>query len=71
MKLILEYLRSYFFEHFRWKLYLGVFLFIGALITFNYVLDFEHQVIGRQGFWGECRYSCCSMGWPITAFCYW
>ena len=53
MKLILEYLRSYISEHFRWKLYLGFFLFVGALITFNYVLDFEHQVIGRQGYTGR------------------
>lgn len=48
MKTIFRYLREYVSEHFKWKLYLGFALFVTAFISFNYLLDFEDDVIDRQ-----------------------
>ena len=45
MKKIFAYLKDYQKEHFDWKVYITILLFIAVCIAINYKLDFEDSVI--------------------------
>jgi hypothetical protein len=45
MKKIIGYFKDFHREYFYLRLYLSIFLFITALITFNYLFDFENNFI--------------------------
>ncbi|MFY0651947.1 MAG: CPBP family intramembrane metalloprotease [Cyclobacteriaceae bacterium] len=45
MNTILQYLKKYLREHFHWKFYLSVTVFLGICIYFNYKYDFEDSIL--------------------------
>lgn len=45
MKTILQYLKNYLRDHFHWKLYLSVAVFLSICTYFNYRYDFEDSII--------------------------
>lgn len=47
MKQIIQYLRTYYHEEFKWGFFLSLVAFLGLCLYFNYTYDFENQYLDK------------------------